>query len=108
MHISIYVPAWLLKDFIQSLEGTTLDFYMYRFHFGSLTVKDQDQCFQVTCCPYFPLVVYTVDTRKFVFADDPDIGLDETTRNHSALFLTWSKFPDLENGVMPEPGWYPN
>jgi hypothetical protein len=29
----------------------------------------------------------------------------ETTRNCSAVFvLTWSKFPDLENGVKPEPG----
>jgi hypothetical protein len=41
-------------------------------------------------------------------ADNPEIGLDETTRNSSAIFLTWSKFPDLENGVKPEPGWYAN
>jgi hypothetical protein len=27
---------------IQSHEGTVLEFYMYRFHFGSLTVKDWD------------------------------------------------------------------
>ncbi|KAN0083239.1 hypothetical protein V8E54_002327 [Elaphomyces granulatus] len=32
----------------------------------------------------------------------------ETTRNCSAVFLTWSKFPDLENGVKPELGWYAN
>src|ERR1700744_5613313 len=32
----------------------------------------------------------------------------EITRNCSAVFLTWSKFPDLENGVKPEPGWYAN
>ena len=25
----------------------------------------------------------------------------EITRNCSAVFLTWSKFPDLENGVKP-------
>jgi len=49
-----------------------------------------------------------VDTRKFVLADNPNISLDETTRNCSAIFLTWSKFPDLQNGVLPEPGWYPN
>jgi hypothetical protein len=49
-----------------------------------------------------------VDTRKFVLADNPSIGLDETTRNCSAVFLTWSKFPDLQNGVLPESGWYPN
>ncbi|KAN0068588.1 hypothetical protein V8E54_013312 [Elaphomyces granulatus] len=156
MEISIDVPAWLLKDFsgmIQCLEGTALEFYMYRFHFGSLTVKDwEDQSFQVTFSPYFPLVAYTdvtqndkigyarvafvkdyglqpiaerncidlslpppmiqffgvVDTRKFVLAENPNIGLDETTRNCSAIFLTWSKFPDLQNAVMPESGWYPN
>jgi hypothetical protein len=68
MGILIDVPAWLLKDFsgmIQSLEGTILEFYMYRFHFGSLTVKDwEDQSFQVTFCPYFPLVAYTDVTQN--------------------------------------------
>jgi hypothetical protein len=50
---------------IQSLEGTTLEFYMYRFHFGLLTVKDwEDQSFQVTFCPYFPLVAYTDETQN--------------------------------------------
>jgi hypothetical protein len=49
-----------------------------------------------------------VDTKKFVLADNPNIGLDETTRNCSAIFLTWTKFPDLQNGIMPESGWYPN
>jgi len=49
-----------------------------------------------------------VDTKKFVLADNPNIGLDETTKNCSAIFLTWSKFPNLQNGVMPESGWYPN
>jgi hypothetical protein len=34
--------------------------------------------------------------------------LDYVTRNSSAIFLTWSKFPDLENGVKPGSGWYPN
>jgi hypothetical protein len=55
MEILIEVPAWLLKDFsgmIQSHEGTVLEFYMYRFHFGSLTVKDwEDQSFQITFYP---------------------------------------------------------
>jgi hypothetical protein len=46
-----------------------------------------------------------LDTKNFVLADNPNIGLDETTRNCSAIFLTWS---DLQNGVMLEPGWYPN
>jgi hypothetical protein len=68
MEISIDVPAWLLKDFsgmVHSLEGTTLEFYMYRFHFGSLTVKDwEDQSFQVTFCPHFPLVAYTDETQN--------------------------------------------
>ena len=42
-----------------------------------------------------------VDTKKFVLADNPNIGLDETTRNCSAIFLTWTKFPDLQNAK-----WY--
>ncbi|KAN0068311.1 hypothetical protein V8E54_013507 [Elaphomyces granulatus] len=156
MQISIDLPSWLLKDF-------SLGLYMYSFHFGSLTVKDwEDQSFQVTCCPYFPLVAYTdetqndkiseaaidyarmafvkayglqaigvrtcpdlssmssvtsppliqffgiVDTSKLTLAKNPGIGLDNTTRNSSAILLTWSKFPNLENGVKPETGWYPN
>ena len=68
MEILIKVPAWLLKDFsgmIQSHEGTVLEFYMYRFHFGSLTVKDwEDQSFQVTFYPYFPLIAYTDMTQN--------------------------------------------
>jgi hypothetical protein len=68
MEISIDVPTWLLKDFsgmIRSLEGTTLEFYMYHYHFGSLTVKDwEDHSFQVTFCPYFPLVAYTDETQN--------------------------------------------
>jgi hypothetical protein len=57
-----------------------------------------------------PLIQFfgVVDTAKFVLADCPGIGLDYITRNSSAIFLTWSKFPDLENGVKPESGWYPN
>lgn len=43
-----------------------------------------------------------------MLADNPSIGLDETTRNASAIFLTWSKFPELETGTKPEAGWYPN
>jgi hypothetical protein len=38
-------------------------------------------------------------------ADNPGIGLDETTCN---ILLTWSKFPDLENGEKLEPGGYAN
>jgi hypothetical protein len=58
MQISIDLPSWLLKDF-------SLGLYMYSFHFGSLTVKDwEDQSFQVTCCPYFPLVAYTDETQN--------------------------------------------
>ncbi len=49
-----------------------------------------------------------VDTTKFVLADNPSVGLDETTRNSSAVFLTWSKFPELDNGTKPEAGWYAN
>jgi hypothetical protein len=57
-----------------------------------------------------PLVQFfgAVDTSKLVLTDNPEIGLDCTTRNSSAIFLTWSRFPDLENGVKPEPGWYAN
>ncbi|KAN0076664.1 hypothetical protein V8E54_006806 [Elaphomyces granulatus] len=49
-----------------------------------------------------------VDTTKFVLTDNPNIGLNDVTRNSSAIFMAWSKFPDLESGVMPEPGWYAN
>ena len=42
-----------------------------------------------------------------MIADNLEIGLDCTTRHSSAIFLTWSKFPDLENGVKPEPGLLP-
>jgi hypothetical protein len=50
------------------------------------------------------LLLYSFDVDH----DNPNIGLDEMTRNCSDIFLTWSKFPDLQNGVLPEPGWYPN
>jgi hypothetical protein len=49
-----------------------------------------------------------VDTSKFALADNPSIGLNETTRNSSAVFLTWSRFPELDNGTKPETGWYAN
>jgi hypothetical protein len=57
-----------------------------------------------------PLIQFfgVVGSSKLVLADNPGIGLDDTTRNCSAIFLTWSEFPDLENGVKPEPGWYSN
>jgi hypothetical protein len=57
-----------------------------------------------------PLVQFfgVVDTNKLVLADNPEVGLDETTRNCSAIFLTWPKFLDLESGKNPEPGWYAN
>ncbi|KAN0072518.1 hypothetical protein V8E54_009447, partial [Elaphomyces granulatus] len=57
-----------------------------------------------------PLIQFfgIVDTSKLTLAEKPGIGLDNTTRNCSAIFLTWSKFPNLENGVKPETGWYPN
>jgi hypothetical protein len=57
-----------------------------------------------------PLIQFfgIVDTSRLTLAENPGIGLDNTTRNCSAIFLTWSKFPNLENGVMPETGWYPN
>src|ERR1700743_3771028 len=41
-----------------------------------------------------------------ILTDNPDIGLNDVTRNSSTIFMTWSKFPDLESGVTPEPGWY--
>ena len=66
MEILIEVPAWLLKDFsglIQSHEGTVLEFYMYHFY---VTVKDwEDQSFQITFYPYFPLVVSTDVTQPW-------------------------------------------
>ena len=40
-----------------------------------------------------------VDTTKFVLTDNPNIGLNDVTRNSSAIFMAWSKFPDLESGV---------
>jgi hypothetical protein len=43
-----------------------------------------------------------------ILTDNPDIGLNDVTRNSSAIFMTWSKFPDLESGMTPEPGWYAN
>jgi len=49
-----------------------------------------------------------VNTSRFVLADNSQIGLDEITRNSSTVFLTWSKFPNLEKGSKPEPGWYAN
>ncbi|KAN0076088.1 hypothetical protein V8E54_007358 [Elaphomyces granulatus] len=57
-----------------------------------------------------PLIQFfsIVDTSKLTLAEKPGIGLDNTTRNCSAIFLTRSKFPNLENGIKPETGWYPN
>ena len=49
-----------------------------------------------------------VDTQKFTLAENDEIGLDKVTRNSSAIFLTWSKFLELENGSMPAAGWYAN
>ncbi|KAN0075736.1 hypothetical protein V8E54_007006 [Elaphomyces granulatus] len=48
-----------------------------------------------------PLIQFfgIVDTSKLTLAENPGIGLDNTTRNCSAIFLTWSKFPNLENGA---------
>jgi hypothetical protein len=57
-----------------------------------------------------PLIQFfgLVDTAKYILAENDEIGLDTVTRNSSAIFLTWSKFPELENGTKPVAGWYPN
>jgi hypothetical protein len=70
---------------------------------GERTCVDLSSMSFVTSPPLIQLFG-VVNTSKLVLADNPGIGLDDTTRNCSAIFLTWSKFPDLENGVKPEPG----
>lgn len=71
------------------------------------TCPDLSSMSSVTSPPFIQFFGI-VDTSKLTLAENPGIGLDNTTRNCSAIFLTWSKFPNLENGVKPETGWYPN
>ncbi|KAF6784886.1 hypothetical protein CSOJ01_15680 [Colletotrichum sojae] len=49
-----------------------------------------------------------VETQTFLLADNPEIGLDEITRNSSAVFKVWSRFPSTEHADTPQAGWYPN
>jgi hypothetical protein len=51
--------------------------------------------------PAPPLVQFfgVVDTNKLVLADNPEVGLDETTRNCSAIFFNLIKFVAM-HGLM--------
>jgi hypothetical protein len=49
-----------------------------------------------------------VDIQKFHLADNPAIGLDDVTRNSSAIFKTWSRFTATEAATTPKSGWYAN
>ncbi|GJC89506.1 hypothetical protein ColLi_12344 [Colletotrichum liriopes] len=57
-----------------------------------------------------PFVTFNgfVDTQKFPLADNPTIGLDDITRNSSAIFRVWSKFTVTEAAHTPKTGWYAN
>ncbi|GKT52023.1 uncharacterized protein ColSpa_12204 [Colletotrichum spaethianum] len=57
-----------------------------------------------------PFVTFNgfVDTQKFPLADNPSIGLDDITRNSSAIFRVWSKFTVTEAAHTPKTGWYAN
>jgi hypothetical protein len=59
--------------------------------------------------PWFSFLGLSIQPNLHsILTDNPDIGLNDVTRNSSAIFMTWSKFPDLESGMTPEPGWYAN
>lgn len=49
-----------------------------------------------------------VETQAFTLRDDPTIGLDEITRNSSAVFKVWSRFPSSDHAEVPKTGWYAN
>ncbi|GKT61137.1 hypothetical protein ColTof3_08476 [Colletotrichum tofieldiae] len=57
-----------------------------------------------------PFVTFNgfVDTQKFPLADDSSVGLDDITRNSSAIFRVWSKFTVTETAQTPKTGWYAN
>ncbi|KAF6805195.1 hypothetical protein CPLU01_16005 [Colletotrichum plurivorum] len=57
-----------------------------------------------------PFVTFNglVDIQKFPLSDDPSIGLDEITRNSSAVFKVWSKFTPTDMASTPKSGWCGN
>lgn len=58
--------------------------------------------------PPFVCFFGSVDTLRFPLADNPDAGLDNVTRNSSAVFQVYTKFNSTEAAAAPNLGWCSN
>ncbi|KAK1962047.1 hypothetical protein LY78DRAFT_684372 [Colletotrichum sublineola] len=115
IQIPIHTPEWLANtfpDILDTLHDGALSLDLSRFHLGGpLTTEEwEDQWFSIICDPHFSYVPCGLsgEDEKFPLVDNPSIGLDDVTRNSSAIFRVWSKFTVTEAAHTPKTGWYAN